>query len=440
MIGLVDVAPLMPVPTRLYGLVPGNTASGNVESLTGYITRLAGAHCIPPTLLIDAIGNELATTSATFSPLKNFGTRTKKYINGIDKNAIAWMQALSEWTGQDLHRCTLEWTSDLLAGYHLLGNTPRYCPLCLKDHEANGTEVIDQLLWHVKVVKACPVHGVLLRDRKCGSATKPSVFARKAGMGHCTDCGAIGYHCDQRPLEEADAGELWIAKQVQELLAYGSTHRRLDRNDLVRGINQLAIHETNGKVAALARISNLSRSLIWEMAKRNSTTRISLPALLQLASAFKVSITSLLSGTPEFVSDTPLVEFPKEIKRKFVTDYVQDVVLHFKANKNLSLSVTKMAYMFDCSRRTISDADPEFVKQVIASYDEAQAVERAVRNQEVADEVEAVVMKLAAAGQSITLRNAALITGKRWMSSSKKGKVFKAIRKAHVPEGQGELF
>lgn len=431
-----------PVPTRLYGLRPGNFESGTVESLSGYLTRLAAAHCVPPTVLIDSLGREVAETDAHFSPLKNYGTRTQKFVNGLDKSAVAWVDALAEWTGvEGLHRCTLEWTSDVFAGYHLLASKPRYCPICLKEHEDGGTMPIDQLLWHVKCVKACPVHEVRLRERKCGAATKrPNLFARRSGTGHCADCGAISYRCDMSEILPATVAEVWVARQVQALLEHGATHRRLMRNDLVNGIKQLAINESDGKVAALARIANLSRSLLWELSKSSSTTRISLPALLQLASTFQVSLMSLLAGCPARSPDTPLVEFPKEIKRKIVIDDVYDFVLRMKADRNLPLSVTKLAGIFEVSRRSISDADPAFVKSLIEDYDTAKAFEKSEQDRQVGDDVEDVVMQLAARGQAITLRNAALISGKRWISVSKRGRTFKAVRKRFVPDAQGVLF
>jgi len=47
-----DTSPLvLPRPTRLYSLAPIGVGTPMVESLTGYVVRLAEAHCVSAGLL-----------------------------------------------------------------------------------------------------------------------------------------------------------------------------------------------------------------------------------------------------------------------------------------------------------------------------------------------------------------------------------------------------
>jgi len=97
--------------SRLYNLKPINTGTPYVESLTGYIARLAEAHSVPVgTLIAKEIASILGKEYLLHSSKKG-GSRFYESsipLNGIGKTAKDWVRVLEVLTlRSDLHCLTL---------------------------------------------------------------------------------------------------------------------------------------------------------------------------------------------------------------------------------------------------------------------------------------------------------------------------------------------
>src|SRR6516165_10413079 len=86
--------PPVPARSRLYCLAPMGIGTPEVESLTGYIARLAEAHCVT---VADLIGAELSAVSSV--PLLPARPRPKSFnvfytqpysINGVGVKTRRW--------------------------------------------------------------------------------------------------------------------------------------------------------------------------------------------------------------------------------------------------------------------------------------------------------------------------------------------------------------
>ncbi|HAJ61780.1 MAG TPA: hypothetical protein DCP31_23145, partial [Cyanobacteria bacterium UBA8543] len=106
--------PLFPPRSYLYHLQPIGIGTANVESLTGYITRLAQAHCIEPGILMERVvapvgikipGSTKSSRTGVFGHTATF--------NGTGMMAAQWVQALESLTlRSDLRFLTmLTWTN-----------------------------------------------------------------------------------------------------------------------------------------------------------------------------------------------------------------------------------------------------------------------------------------------------------------------------------------
>ncbi|MBD2532087.1 TniQ family protein [Nostoc flagelliforme FACHB-838] len=101
----------IPSRSQLYQLEPVGIRTPMVESLTGYIERLAEAHCVPPDVLISRtitpLLKQIFLKSRTSRDLRSLFDRATA-INGTGNIVIDLVQALQKLTLiEDLHLLTL---------------------------------------------------------------------------------------------------------------------------------------------------------------------------------------------------------------------------------------------------------------------------------------------------------------------------------------------
>ena len=170
-----------PVPprSRLYHLAPVGVGTEHVESLTGYVTRLAAAHAVSVSKLIGyeigpkAIRPKVGPQSATRAqgrvvPL----TYSQSYIlNASGCAAQNWVLQLGDLTGQKELRflTTLCW-SGAVSGEELVRWHRAWCPQCYQRWRNSGETVRELLLWALRPVSMCAVHQRQLETRcwNCG--------------------------------------------------------------------------------------------------------------------------------------------------------------------------------------------------------------------------------------------------------------------------------
>ena len=166
--------PPVPERSRLYCLAPMAIGTPEVESLTGYVARLAEAHSVT---VADLVGAELSDASSV--PLlpprphpKSFnGFYTQPYsINGMGKKTKRWCFVLEKATlRNDLSRLTLLAFEPLLSQISLFRRRCAWCPACFEERRCRGGTVYESLLWTMELVRLCPNHCQFLEEvcRRC---------------------------------------------------------------------------------------------------------------------------------------------------------------------------------------------------------------------------------------------------------------------------------
>jgi len=210
----------------LYSLPPIGVGTAEVESFTGYITRLAAAHAVETGVLV----NTELLPRVPYTKGASLGDVPSKMptsffigafpINGIGERARAWVSTIEQMTGmRRLDLLTLLPWSKVISCVHLLRTQRAWCPYCYeKPPGLADQQVYDRLLWNFQVVTACPVHCCPL-ESVCPSCTKTQyVFAPRMRPGYCSRCQAwLG----RPPQSSADdrSEPVHIANMVGELLA-----------------------------------------------------------------------------------------------------------------------------------------------------------------------------------------------------------------------------
>lgn len=230
--GLMDLTlPAVPPRTRLYHLAPIGVGTATVESLTGYVMRLAEEHTVSTSAL---------TTAALLPVMKPQGLAgvpaatwllgDGPRFNGTGDTARDAVAALAGLTGrQDLAFLTLRSWTQVLAPHGLLRlkkYARAWCSVCYAEALEQGTPVYEPLLWSIAVVTICPRHHSRLSERcphpDCARALP--VIAAAARPGYCSHCKRFLYrkaggHQAQSVSREEAGWDLWVADMIGELLA-----------------------------------------------------------------------------------------------------------------------------------------------------------------------------------------------------------------------------
>ncbi len=309
--------PAIPERSRLYSLEPMRVGTADVESLTGYVARLAEAHCIT---VADLVGAELSdpassTPLLTPHPGKNRSNvfYTQFYsINGIGGTPKKWVNVLEAATlRQGLSDLTFLAFDKLFAQSFLFRNVRAWCPSCLESRRRFGVPY-ESLLWAISIVKICPLHEELLEEICPHCHRRAGPLAAHSRPGYCSRCrGWLGRADPQRPAEKPLVvseleRETWIAKSVGELLAAGPELKDSPlRQHLSSNLSACVDAVSYGNLLAFGDLTRTPRGALrgWV----SNTHRPEIGALLRMCYYLRVPVTALLRDptTAEF-DITPL--------------------------------------------------------------------------------------------------------------------------------------
>ena len=89
--------PPIPTRSRLYSLEPMNVGTAEVESLTGYVARIAEAHCVTVSDLVGAELSHPACPTSLFTPYPGKGRSNFFYTAVV---LSEWNRGCSQEVGQ----------------------------------------------------------------------------------------------------------------------------------------------------------------------------------------------------------------------------------------------------------------------------------------------------------------------------------------------------
>lgn len=295
--------------------------TGQVQSLSSYFEHLAFAHNMRPKQLAALV----AEHTGALTPAAAVSMVTRE--SGTQRGTAATRQfrsAIEMATGASLEEATMESLLEAICARrltHEFKRRGRYCPVCIRQ---TGDELpYGRLLWEFEVVRACPVHSVCLHQAGECAAPQEEVLPlhqRPTMQGVCNRCGSIGHKCDPRPVTVAAPEDLWVAKEVEALLAVRGD---LDFNQevLKAGVYDIVNRAYGGSVVRAATAAGMSRSVVcmWF-----SGTQPGLPGVVQLCINAQASVVAAFRGKYER-SPTPgglgmQLALPKKYRRSPFTD------------------------------------------------------------------------------------------------------------------------
>lgn len=194
------ILPPLPARSRLYNLPPHGLGTTRTESLTGYVARLAKAHCV-------SVGSLLNRGVHGHLHEDDPGSRVilspdyLRSMNGLDAVAATWTRALEELTCRsDLRFLTMFTWADVLSSRGLMRRNRAWCPACYEE----DAEPYEHLLWCLEPVTVCSHHARAL-ETKCPHCRRGlPVISWRSAPGFCSSCfGWLGVPAGRRCASDA---------------------------------------------------------------------------------------------------------------------------------------------------------------------------------------------------------------------------------------------
>ena len=296
--------PPIPKRSRLYSLEPMNVGTAEVESLTGYVARLAEAHCVTVSDLVGGELSDFACPTPLFTRDPSSHRSNSFYpqsysVNGIGDVPRKWVGVLETATQRrGLSDLTLLALADLFSESHLFRDVSAWCPSCFESRRRHDVQH-ESLLWTIGIVKVCPIHRELLEEicPHCRRRSRP--LAAYARPSHCSRCGGWlgGGGATEKSMSESNLErEIWIAKSVGELLAAAPELKGFPlRERLSTNLSACIAAATSGNLLAFADLTRTPRGALryWV----SGAHRPQIGTLLRMCNQIGVPVTNLL-GDP----------------------------------------------------------------------------------------------------------------------------------------------
>jgi len=301
--------PAIPARSRLYPLEPIGVGTGEVESLSSYLLRLAAEHCLPLAALFDEMVGPLVLESRSPSNTRYPGFllhNAARAINGMGVTAAACVQALESLTLRtDLRWLTTMTWQGIFTAKYWLRPARAWCPDCFQSWHREERVIFEPLLWASRVVTVCPMHKRALVTVCPHCRGESLALTHKSRLGYCPKCLRWLGSTDgaEQPSDENLAVDLdwriWAAKAVGELFAappgmVAPPQRSTLRETIARCVD----HFTEGRIHAFARHFGIADDLLRLCLKKQTPPGVEMALRISYLSG--VSPLELVIGTAVF--------------------------------------------------------------------------------------------------------------------------------------------
>lgn len=281
----------IPARSRLHSLEPIGIGTPFVESLTGYIVRLAASHAVR---ISDLIEHELRSSIPCFhAPFA-----VPNAINGISESARDWASAVEKSTlRQDLRLLTLLPFASLLTPPYLMRQERAWCPRCYESRRAQGLDVYEQLVWCLQSVDICPLHETPLENSCPACHQKLRPLAAVSRPGFCSRCRQwLGSAQRAMPTNSPTEYQVWAAREIANLLANSAQAKPVGRANIQKILGRYVDSFSEGNRMAIADIAGCRRTAFDNWYKGVTAARIDL--LLRMCHELKIPMISLFTEAP----------------------------------------------------------------------------------------------------------------------------------------------
>jgi hypothetical protein len=261
--------PIGPCRSRLFNLEPIGLETADVESLTGYIARLADAHSVSTGALVShELVPHLGRRHLEAYPDSGLSSlwRSARAVNGTLELAKDMVTALEAVTGRhELRLLTMLPWAAVLDRKGLLRHDRAWCAACYSDWQHDERPIYEPLIWSLAPVTVCLQHRQPLETRCPHPGCRRTLLylSTRSRPGFCSLCqGWLG--APLAPGHEVtvpggpESRHEWIGRVVGELLAAGPRLEAPPTPDaMAESVMRCARALTGGTVSTLARLCDI---------------------------------------------------------------------------------------------------------------------------------------------------------------------------------------
>ena len=262
-----------PERSRLYNLEPVGIGTTEVESFSGYISRLAQEHLVSPLVLIrnsvaqsEQLPQILAQNSLPATAAAN--------LNGFSETAEKLAEMFQKATFRnDIQNTTLLVWKNRISHHGLLRKNLAWCPSCFHEQlETNGI-IYEKLIWTFEAVRICLIHRTDLYKVCPHCQSRLKLLSGKSRPGFCSKCLEwLGLKSAPKSVN-TNSKELWISQSVSRFLLMNPRNADSFSNNLSKLIQKT----TNGNINDFAYLTD-----VWHLSIRRLLKGEVLPTLEML--------------------------------------------------------------------------------------------------------------------------------------------------------------
>ena len=398
--------------SRLFRVPPQGVGTSQVESLSGYVARIAAEHLVTPSTQLH---RELGWWDLGRPGMCGRWLRRPPHLKllasmNFHESGLRWITLLEKLNGvRGLAACTaISWTRCFptrgLARPHLA-----WCPLCL----ASDVSPYYRLLWCFSDAKTCPVHQCRLMERcsDCHS-TIPTIHARTR-PGKCSNCDCSLYEGFKKPLF-ASEDESFNTRLLAEMLESHSksvslnfVKKRSPSETLRRCQESVGFEDASG----FARLLQVSRITAWYWLSGRSEPTLN--HVLRVCAALDLTLGQFLRGEIPLISKPRLPrELPLHYVRKTPKPFKSDVVLpqikeFLCLREQTPPSLMEVARYVNVEPRVLRRHEPTFCRKISARHLEAVKKAAGARSVLTSSTIEEVVRDKIAHGELLSAKTIA---------------------------------
>ena len=204
---------------------PKGIGAPYLESLTGYLQRVANAHAIPPSkVFVDELLPVFRARELYPESHHDILRRHARTMNGAGDHALIGVEAMAGLTGRhDLATLSCLTAADVarIASDGIVARGKRWCPCCWTA-DGHPADRYERKLWALSVVDACAIHRVALMERCPACGLRQPAIASDVRVGTCSHCGRdlCGKPLALQPGDPESEAErrIWYAEQAVALV------------------------------------------------------------------------------------------------------------------------------------------------------------------------------------------------------------------------------
>ncbi len=404
--------PSIPKRSRLYNLEPIGFETPDIESLTGYIARLAQTHCMPTGKLIsqEVIPVLKPEYASGIGEYKNFITEQQsRAYNGTGLMASKIVDACHNLTGcKQLQFLTLLPFKEVLYPKDLFRTFKAWCPICYQQWLWSGQVLFEPLIWSFNQVAICQHHLQPLQTN-CPHCKRWMYFLEwNSRPGYCSKCFSwlgvpLTSESQELPQNEIES-QLWVIRNIGKLIATAPSlssypNREIIQKSIIEYINQL----TPANLTAFAQICGISSGglLKWSTGKSIPT----LTKALQICSCLNIELIDFLNGQICELSNDTIVSLLTSHQQSKIKQYEEKPKTKPLGLRKIKRELLKALKEYPPkpltgiqkrlglkARSVFYDCFPEISHQISANYalyrknDKYQQIENALASQNYQDE------------------------------------------------------